>query len=29
MSDDVVYSEYKKFHTNSTIIPLGEAAEHQ
>jgi hypothetical protein len=27
MSDDVVYSEYKKFHTNSTIIPLGEAAE--
>ncbi len=29
MSEDVVYSEYKKFHTNSTIIPLGEAAEHQ
>lgn len=24
MSEDVTYRDYKKFHTNSTIVPLGE-----
>jgi len=25
MTEDVAYSDYKKFHINSTIVPLGEA----
>ena len=27
MTEDVTYRDYKKFHTNTTIVPLGEASE--
>ncbi len=28
LAEDVAYSDYKKFHTSSTIVPLGEVESH-